>query len=352
MLLKEIRAADRSRTSVFWEEEVPQMDEREFKSNFRINRTTFEAIISATKDQIMDSGNYKRSVTAEKKIAIGLYTLASNAEYRTVGNLFGVSKQTVMRAFKGLVHAITSSDLMNKYLQIPTEEELLKISDGFRERTGYINACGALDGTHVRERAPVDQRTAYFDHHEDHSILTLAICDHRARFWWLKTGIPGRSNDAGAFLESDLYSRFCSGQVLPRSNVVISNKIIPFHILGDSAFALKDWLVKPYRQRAHPADHESAFNRKFSRARVVIEHAFGRLKGRWRRLMKDPFEVALKDVSVVILAAAILHNMCEQTGDEFYQDWFILNTNSINRSRAQDPAEHFRDTLAHYYLTS
>ena len=58
------------------------------------------------------------------------------------------------------------------------------------------------------------------------------------------------------------------------------------------------------------------FNFRLSSARTVVEIAFGRLKARWRRLMKKN-EMHTDHIPVVISACCILHNMCEIHGDGF-----------------------------------
>ena len=52
-------------------------------------------------------------------------------------------------------------------------------------------------------------------------------------------------------------------------------------ILGDSAFPFRSWLMKPYTNTVL-SPQERYFNYRLSRARMVTEGAYGRLKGRWK----------------------------------------------------------------------
>ena len=75
-------------------------------------------------------------------------------------------------------------------------------------------------------------------------------------------------------------------QILTSPKKIVSGTEIPPLIIGDSAYPLLKWLVKPYPNRGHLTPDEREFNKKLSAARSVVERAFGMLKGRWRLLLK------------------------------------------------------------------
>ena len=61
-------------------------------------------------------------------------------------------------------------------------------------------------------------------------------------------------------------------------------------------------------------------NYRLSHARVVVEHAYGRLKGRWRCLQKR-LDISVYDVPKCVAACVVLHNVCEVHGEAFDEDW-------------------------------
>ncbi|KAG8174704.1 hypothetical protein JTE90_025047 [Oedothorax gibbosus] len=65
---------------------------------------------------------------------------------------------------------------------------------------------------------------------------------------------------------------------------------------------------------------EDTFNKKPSRSRVHVEHAFGMLKGRFRCLLKEN-DVALKNMRHLVAACCILHNFCQRVQDEYLYTW-------------------------------
>ena len=58
---------------------------------------------------------------------------------------------------------------------------------------------------------------------------------------------------------------------------------------------------------------------------MVVENAFGRLKGRWRCLLKR-LDINLKNVPAVVASCVVLHNLCEMFGDTFREEWDSVDT--------------------------
>ncbi len=51
-----------------------------------------------------------------------------------------------------------------------------------------------------------------------------------------------------------------------------------------------------------------------------MENAFGRLKGRWRCLLKTN-DININTLSDVVLACCILHNFCEFHHEQYLDNW-------------------------------
>ena len=81
-----------------------------------------------------------------------------------------------------------------------------------------------------------------------------------------------------------------------------------------AAYPLSVWLMKPFKQTRTLSERQLRFNRALSQARVVIEQAYGILKGRWRCLYKA-MEEKTSRVAITILACCVLHNICIDVGD-------------------------------------
>ena len=237
-------------------------------------------------------------------------------EYRTISHLFGVGISTVCVAVHDVSRAIVES-LAAQYISIPTGEGLRRIVNGFSSKWGFPQCIG---GSHIPIIAPSENPLDYYNRKGYHSVILQALVDHEYRFLDVYVGWPGSVHDARVLANSTLY-RNCESGMLPHWPRTIGNTTVPLLILGDPAYPLKSWLMKPFCDTGLTA-RQRKFNYQLSRARVVVENAFGRLKGRWRSLMKRN-DNNIKFVPKLVTACCVLHNLCEQYGDACEEEWIV-----------------------------
>ena len=131
----------------------------------------------------------------------------------------------------------------------------------------------------------------------------------------INVGWPGKVHDARVFAKSSFFHCVNSGVYLPNWTRENKEVEVQLYILGDPAYPLLPWLMKPYAESVALTNIQRVFNYRQSRARMVAENAFGRLKGRWRCLSKrmDYYNV---DHAINVSASCItLHNICEAYRD-------------------------------------
>ena len=154
----------------------------------------------------------------------------------------------------------------------------------------------------------------YYNRKGWHSIILQGSVDNKGRFIDIYVGWPGRVHDARVFANSTLFQR---GETKPLYPERIGNTDVP---LGDPAYPLLPWLMKAFPDNGNLTRYEKRFNYRLSKARVVVEHTYGRLKGRWRCLLKR-LDGATDSVPGLVGACCSLHNMCEIQGDSFDKEW-------------------------------
>ena len=85
---------------------------------------------------------------------------------------------------------------------------------------------------------------------------------------------------------------------------------MPYVIVADEAFSLQKHIMRPYPGRnISPEKH--IFNYRLSRARRIVENAFGILAARWR-VFHSKMAVSVETVNAIVRATCVLHNMLQR----------------------------------------
>ena len=263
------------------------------------------------------------AISVEKRIAITLWFMATNADFRTIGHLFGVSKASVCNIRRDVCRAMVKV-LMSKYIQLPSGSGLATVMGGFA-RKGFPQCAGAVDGTHIPIEAPQEFPADYHNRKGWHSVLLQGLVDHDGCFTDINVGWPGRVHDARVLHNSELFSKGESGSLFRQNSMLMCGTSAPVVILGDPVYLLRPWLMKPYINDGHLTAEKREFNNRLSQARVVVEHAFGHLKGRWRCL-RTKVAIQVMEIPELVGACCILYNICQLHGEGFDEQWLDDNS--------------------------
>ncbi|XP_071943732.1 uncharacterized protein [Antedon mediterranea] len=271
--------------------------------------------------------------------------------------MFGIGISTLCTIAHQVVAALKNREFLQRYISLPKGQRLDDTISGF-EQKGFPQCAGAIDGTHLPVLGPSENKADYHNRKGWYSIILQAVVDHK--FTDIYAGWPGRTHDARVFAHSALPELAANNNGLlfsAEKNKQLSGLNVPVCLIGDPAYPLQPWLMKGYINNNHLTPTQRHFNRQLSSARVVVENAFGRLKGRWRRLLKrnDTSTIFSSDI---VAACCVLHNFCEIHKDVYNPQWDVTINEEVQHGLIQpdeDPindrperASEIRDAIAAY----
>ncbi|XP_052809631.1 uncharacterized protein LOC128238097 [Mya arenaria] len=167
-----------------------------------------------------------------------------------------------------------------------TEDAWWEVAQQLQNKWNFPHCRGALDGKHIAIQKPPKSGTLYYNFKGFFCTVMLALVDAYYKFLWVDVGANGASSDAGIFNRSQLEPALRQGTLglPPQDPLPNDDQDTPYFIVGDDAFPLRTYLMKPYSHR-YLSRQERICNYRFSRGRRVVENAFGILANCFRCLL-------------------------------------------------------------------
>ena len=145
------------------------------------------------------------------------------------------SKGTAWRSIHETIHSLLK--IRNNHIYFPDQSQFPAIESQFRHASNFPGVIGCVDGTHIPLKVPNNNQAELFRCRKGYKSLNVQmvcgpspdnlIYDVDARW-------PGSTHDATVWAQS----RFAS-----RCHAIPSE----FHLLGDSAYPSKTYLLTPYK---------------------------------------------------------------------------------------------------------
>ena len=181
-------------------------------------------------------------------MTLTLRFLATGETFRLLGFRFRISRSAisyiVISGCEALINHLGNLYLKNR----STNEEWMSVAREFREKWQFPYAVGAIDGKHIVIIPPPNIGSNYYNYKHTNSTVSLAIAGPNYEYLFADVGTNGRMNDSGIWNKSNLRRAIKNREIglpEPRALPYCLEKI-PFVILGDDAFALKNYMMTPF----------------------------------------------------------------------------------------------------------
>lgn len=148
----------------------------------------------------------------------------------------------------------------------------------------------------------------------------MAVVDAKYSYTMFDVGAYGKDSDAGVFANSSIYQGIRNGTInLPNDKELPNDTVkAPFVFVGDEAFPLRTFLMRPYPWRQAQNNNQARnFNYRLSRARMTVECTFGITAARFRILLKS-IETEEANAVHIVKAVCLLHNIIIKMENELF----------------------------------
>lgn len=229
-----------------------------------------------------------------------------------------------------------------------------------------VCVCVYIYGKHIRIKCPSQSGSMYFNYKQYFSINLQAVAGADYKFTMIDVGAFGRESDGGIFRGSSFYQKLEMGALNIPQDAKLPNTDVsqPYVFLGDEAYPLLEHLMRPF-PRQQLDEKKRIFNYRLSRARRMVECAFGILTAKWRILHKS-IETDVNGAILITKATCILHNIV-LTHDGFKgidsyhtidgPEVGLIRANEIStcnarrNNRYKESAKNIRNTFTDYFCT-
>lgn len=255
-------------------------------------------------------------------LLITLRFYATGSFQQVIGDLFGVSKSTISKVITIVSHYIAL--LRETFINMPnTQEAICTTQKGFFNIARFPRVIAALDCTHVKILSPGEYKkiiilymkytftTQIFTGGDDAEIFrnrkgffsfnVQTMCDSDLIIRDIVARWPGSTHDATILRNSRICHRLESAE--------FGNGII----IADKGYENNERLITPLTSVNSEA--ESLFNESLIRTRNTVERSYGVWKRRFP-ILSLGIRMACKKVQSIIVATAVLHNICCQNADK------------------------------------
>ncbi|XP_071581623.1 uncharacterized protein [Temnothorax nylanderi] len=293
-------------------QEMRFQNDETFFSYMRMSSTMFDFVLAKVGPKITKmETNWRRPIPAASRLAMTLRYLATGDGYQTIALSYRIGRSTTGQIIKETCDAIWDS-FNADVLFTPTRNGWQKISDEFEEMWNFPNCIGALDGKHISIICPEKEGSTYYNYKGFHSVVLMALVSATYKFLIVDIGAQGRHSDGGIFKHSAMGQRFYNNVMdLPDPSSISARHTVPYVIVSDEAFQLTSFNMRPYPSK-NLTILQRIYNYRLSRARRVVENAFGILASRWR-IFQKPLNNTLETVDSIIKATICLHNLLMDT---------------------------------------
>jgi hypothetical protein len=177
---------------------------------------------------------FRVTVPVQEMIEMSLHRLGSGDGLQTIGDLYGVHKNTLSIIVREFFRAVRKY-LQPIFVQIPSESQFRVFVSKFEQLHGIPYIIGAIDGSHILVLAFVISGEDYYCRKSFHSAILQGIVGPYCMFWNYEFGWAGSLHDWAIF------------QVTKFERACIEGQFQPYKLIEDAAYPVRPWMYCSFK---------------------------------------------------------------------------------------------------------
>ncbi|XP_055914657.1 putative nuclease HARBI1 [Eupeodes corollae] len=313
---------------------IDEYSEEDFKSQFRLNRSTVDFIVSNFAKSRYSTNSTPHGgrprMECKKEIYVFLFYLGNTVTFKELGDIFGIQKSSAWFAVGRVSGWLVS--IGDKYIKWPQREEVKENARKIVSLKKMPGVLGVINCTRVKTQCTT--RDLFFPkkRKKNVDIFFQAVVDADRKFIDIDLSCAdGKSK----FQHS---SRALRRSTLYRNAQDNYKGLFPYNtfLIGNSWCPNLNWLIPPFSNKMSTTECHIKFNRIHLSTQKIASDALGMLQKRFRRITKFTEQRLVKGAISIVASACILHNMCIIMNDSFEIDEVELESSSESQCAPEE----------------
>ena len=125
----------------------------------------------------------RKKIEVSKQILIALWYRGSQEPTRSISlsDRFNITRSSVHTCCRRVFDAV-KNNLAARVIQWPKGRKAAEVMDGFEVHKAFPSVIGAIDGSYIPIKAPIECPENYVNRKNFHSVVLQVVCDHEMRF--------------------------------------------------------------------------------------------------------------------------------------------------------------------------
>nr|XP_023011702.1 protein ANTAGONIST OF LIKE HETEROCHROMATIN PROTEIN 1-like [Leptinotarsa decemlineata] len=268
-----------------------------------MTQSTFDYILENIESHISKHSNFRECISPKHKLILTLRYLGTGATF----DHWDFHSECHIQLFdKWFMKPVIWNNLNQKHMPFPTESTFSSIAEQFYTTWKFPNCVGAIDGKHIRNICPAKSGSFYFNCKKYFSIVLQSLVDARYKFISIEVGSYGKQSDGGIFTTSSLYYHLEQNTFCVPGSKTLSGTNCSTRFRRRCGLSIKAVSNEIFSGQNMSQEQEK-FNYCLSRARRLVECAFGIITSKWR-ILKTEIEIVPDKVDLIVKCICLLHN--------------------------------------------